>query len=102
MCVDNPAEARFLTLEERAWAVERLRDNNTGMENKAVKWGQVKEALLSPLIWLYIIVQFANKCVSQFRNPLDISLPINDSYQCRHWSDHSFVSIATTTCSDSL
>ncbi len=29
---NNPAEARFLTPEERLWAIERLRDNNTGLE----------------------------------------------------------------------
>lgn len=32
--LDNgPATARFLTPEERLWAVERLRDNNTGIVN---------------------------------------------------------------------
>lgn len=29
---NNPAVARFLTVEERKWAVERLRSNNTGVE----------------------------------------------------------------------
>jgi hypothetical protein len=30
---NNPAEAKFLTPEERSWAIERLRDNNTGVES---------------------------------------------------------------------
>lgn len=30
---NSPATARFLTPQERLWAVERLRDNNTGIEN---------------------------------------------------------------------
>ena len=33
---NNPAVARFLTPEERRWAVERLRSNNTGVETSAL------------------------------------------------------------------
>ena len=49
---NNPAEARFLTAEERLWAVERLRDNNQGSSGQGVNWGQVGEALWSPVTWL--------------------------------------------------
>lgn len=31
---NSPETARFLTPEERLWAVERLRDNNTGIVNR--------------------------------------------------------------------
>ncbi|KAJ7676304.1 major facilitator superfamily domain-containing protein [Mycena rosella] len=35
----------FLTLEERALAIHRIRKNNTGILNRQIKWNQVKEAL---------------------------------------------------------
>jgi hypothetical protein len=78
----NPAEARFLTPEERLWAIERLRDNNTGLETSEWTWGtlhqvgqssllvpsslitekikgkQVLETLLSPQIWLFVALSF--------------------------------------------
>jgi hypothetical protein len=40
---NNPATAKFLTPQERLWAVERLRNNNTGVETKEIKWKQVLE-----------------------------------------------------------
>jgi hypothetical protein len=78
----NPAEARFLTPEERLWAIERLRDNNTGLETSEWRWGtiqqvgqssllvrsslitekikgkQVLETLISPQIWLFVALSF--------------------------------------------
>lgn len=36
---NSPETARFLTPQERLWAVERLRDNNTGIVNR--KWSLV-------------------------------------------------------------
>ncbi|TXT07424.1 hypothetical protein VHUM_03144 [Vanrija humicola] len=55
---NNPAQAYFLTPEERAWAIERLRDNNTGVETKEVKWSQVLDTFTSPAIYLYFIITF--------------------------------------------
>jgi MFS family permease len=55
---NNPAEARFLTPEERRWAIERLRDNNTGVETKEFKWKQVLECFTSPPIWFFFCLTF--------------------------------------------
>jgi MFS family permease len=55
---NNPAEAKFLTAEEKTWAVERLRDNNTGIESKEFKWNQLLEAMLSPQLWLFVGLSF--------------------------------------------
>ncbi|RSH80850.1 hypothetical protein EHS25_007019 [Saitozyma podzolica] len=55
---NNPATAKFLTPQERLWAVERLRNNNTGIETKEVKWNQVLECLLSPAVWLFFVITF--------------------------------------------
>lgn len=49
---NNPSEARFLTPEERLIAVERLRDNNAGAASHTVNWGQVGEAMWSPVTWM--------------------------------------------------
>ncbi|GFZ51567.1 LOW QUALITY PROTEIN: hypothetical protein JCM24511_09334 [Saitozyma sp. JCM 24511] len=55
---NNPATAKFLTPQERLWAVERLRNNNTGVETKEIKWNQVLETLISPAIWIYFVITF--------------------------------------------
>jgi hypothetical protein len=58
---NNPATAKFLTPQERLWAVERLRNNNTGVETKEIKWNQVLECVVSPSVWLFIAVTFCVK-----------------------------------------
>lgn len=55
---NNPAEARFLTPQERKWAVERLRDNNTGVETKEFKWAHVLETFTSPPIYFFFCITF--------------------------------------------
>lgn len=42
---DSPVTAKGLSLDEKRLAVERLRSNQTGVENKHLKWYQIKEAL---------------------------------------------------------
>ncbi|ORY85703.1 major facilitator superfamily domain-containing protein [Protomyces lactucae-debilis] len=56
---DNPMTARMLTAPERLMAVERLRSNQQAVENKNIKWYQVKEALRDVNTWLYILFSFA-------------------------------------------
>lgn len=41
---DSPVTAKGLDEREKRIAVERLRDNQTGIENKHLKWYQVREA----------------------------------------------------------
>ncbi|KAI5451305.1 hypothetical protein NCC49_001900 [Naganishia albida] len=55
---NSPETARFLTPQERLWAVERLRDNNTGIVNRQFKWYQAVEACISPLLWLFVALTF--------------------------------------------
>ncbi|KAJ4386139.1 hypothetical protein N0V93_009032 [Gnomoniopsis smithogilvyi] len=56
---DSPMNARFLTPEEKYWAVERLASNRTGIHNKVWKWEQVSEAVLDVKIWLIFIFNIA-------------------------------------------
>ena len=56
---NSPADAWFLTPEERIAAVERLRAGQTGVKNTEFKAEQVKEALLDVKIWLVAITMAA-------------------------------------------
>ncbi|KAK7710882.1 hypothetical protein SLS63_012845 [Diaporthe eres] len=56
---DSPMNARFLTAEEKFWAVERLASNRTGISNRVWKWDQAREALLDVRIWLIFFFNIA-------------------------------------------
>ncbi|KAH9483910.1 putative transporter PB10D8.01 [Psilocybe cubensis] len=49
---DSPTTAYFLTPEERTQAVQRIRSNQAGVENKQWKRDQFIETLLDPKIWV--------------------------------------------------
>ncbi|KAG8932679.1 hypothetical protein FRC02_000782 [Tulasnella sp. 418] len=53
---DNPMTARFLTIEERRIAVERLRSNMTGIENKEFKVYQFMEGLCDIKLYLFLLM----------------------------------------------
>lgn len=48
---NSPLDCKFLNEEERMIAVERLRDNRTGVQNKEFKKYQLFEALRDPLVY---------------------------------------------------
>ncbi|KAJ3546254.1 hypothetical protein NM688_g5536 [Phlebia brevispora] len=50
---DSPTNAWFLTPEERVKAVQRIKGNQTGVENKHFKMEQFWEALTDPKTWLF-------------------------------------------------
>jgi MFS family permease len=56
---DSPMNARFLTAEEKFWAVKRLASNRTGISNRVWKWDQVREALSDVRIWLIFLFNVA-------------------------------------------
>lgn len=53
---DSPVTASMLSPHERRIAVERLRDNQTGVENKQFKSYQLFEALRDPKTWLFFLM----------------------------------------------
>ncbi|KAL0058349.1 hypothetical protein AAF712_014983 [Marasmius tenuissimus] len=55
---DSPTKARFLTLDEKIIALERLRANNQGTENKVWKWDHVWEFLLDGKTYLWFLLLF--------------------------------------------
>ncbi|KUI53631.1 hypothetical protein VP1G_01042 [Cytospora mali] len=52
---DSPVTASILSERERRIAVERLRENQTGVENKHFKWCQLIEALRDPKTYFFFL-----------------------------------------------
>lgn len=57
---DNPMKCKFLTHDEKIWAIERLRDNKTGIENKHFKAYQAWECLRDPQTWLISLITISS------------------------------------------
>ncbi|PYH36335.1 MFS allantoate transporter [Aspergillus neoniger CBS 115656] len=53
---DSPVNARTFSTRERRLTIERLRDNQTGVENKTLKPTQVLEALLDWKVWVFLLL----------------------------------------------
>lgn len=53
---DSPVTAKGLTMRERRIAVKRLRDNQTGVENKHLKPYQVLEAFKDYKLYYFFIL----------------------------------------------
>ncbi|EFQ34484.1 major facilitator superfamily transporter [Colletotrichum graminicola] len=71
---DSPASAKFLSHQEKAAHLERIRDNEQGIGSQQFKWKHVKEALLDTMTWLYAFWIFAanipNSIATSFGNIL--------------------------------
>lgn len=78
---DNPMSSR-LSHEEKVAAVERLRENNTGIENKHFKLYQVLECLRDPQVLLLSLITIAasipNGAVGSFQSILISSFGFTD------------------------
>jgi MFS family permease len=60
----HPTTARWLSEEQKYVAIERIRLNNTGTQNTHFKWSQVRECLLDPKSWLWVVMIFTISLVS--------------------------------------
>jgi MFS family permease len=56
---DNPLTAFFLLREMKAVALERIRSELIGIENKQFKPEQAKEAFIDPKTYLYMLILFS-------------------------------------------
>ncbi|KAJ3559826.1 hypothetical protein NM688_g100 [Phlebia brevispora] len=69
---DSPLHARFLSRQERIAAVERIRSDQGGTENKKIKKVQIIEALLDIRTWLIVlstlVTSIPNGSLSNFGN----------------------------------
>ncbi|KAI7514775.1 allantoate permease [Hortaea werneckii] len=59
---DSPLKAQFLTQDERRGVIDRIKENETGVENKHWKKEQFAEALLDIKTWLLFIFAVASNC----------------------------------------
>ncbi|KAF2678552.1 MFS general substrate transporter [Lentithecium fluviatile CBS 122367] len=70
---DNPMSSR-LTPAEKVWAIERLRENQTGIENTHFKWYQVIDCLTDPQTYLLSLITITsnipNGAVSSYQATL--------------------------------
>lgn len=57
--------ASFLTEDEQAMAIERLRANQAGSDSREVRWSQAKEAIKDVKTLLFFIMSFGNSLGSQ-------------------------------------
>lgn len=55
---DSPTRTHILNEEEKLIAIERLRQNQTGIENYAWKWAHVREAAMDIKTWLWAAMMF--------------------------------------------
>ncbi|CAG9993054.1 unnamed protein product [Clonostachys byssicola] len=55
---DSPMRAKCFTEEDKRLMVERVRDNQTGVQNRTFKKAHVYEALRDPQMWCYGLIQF--------------------------------------------
>lgn len=56
---DSPMRAKCFSEEDKHLIVERLRSNQTGIQNKKFRAYQVWEALRDPQMWCYCIIQIS-------------------------------------------
>ncbi|CZR68621.1 related to allantoate permease [Phialocephala subalpina] len=61
---DSPVNCRQLSEEEKRIVVERLRENQTGVENKHIKWYQIKEAFGDYKVFLLFMMGLCQSVVN--------------------------------------
>ncbi|KAF8271799.1 major facilitator superfamily domain-containing protein, partial [Lactarius quietus] len=69
---DSPTSAWFLTIDERAKAVQRIKENQTGVENKHFKKEQMIEALTDKKTWLFALFAALDNVPNSIVNQLQI------------------------------
>lgn len=60
---DSPMQAKCFTEDQKRLMVERVRANETGIQNKTYKKYQIIEALTDPIIWCYVMLQITSTLV---------------------------------------
>lgn len=53
---DSPMRAKCFSEADKALMVERVRSNQTGLQNKKFRFYQMKEAFLDPQTWCYCLI----------------------------------------------
>lgn len=61
---DSILSAKRFTLEEKALLIARGRLGHTGILNRTIKWGQVREALCDVQVWLLFLFVLLNETIN--------------------------------------
>ncbi|TFY71367.1 hypothetical protein EVG20_g1640 [Dentipellis fragilis] len=69
---DSPTTAWFLTPEERVTAVQRIRVNQAGVENKVWKRDQAIETLKDPKTWIFAVFAAVTNLLNSLTNQRQI------------------------------
>ena len=56
---DSIMKAKCWSEEDKVLLVERLRENELGVQNRQFKMEQAKEAALDPVVWIMFTMQFS-------------------------------------------
>ncbi|KAL2813607.1 major facilitator superfamily domain-containing protein [Aspergillus granulosus] len=56
---DSPVQCWYFSDREKFVCLERVKNNNTGIEDKMIKWYQVRECLVDPKTWLLALFAIA-------------------------------------------
>lgn len=78
---DSPVHAKMLTHEERIAAIERVRDDQGGTENRRFKKAQVYEALSDVRTWLIVLSTFLSECKYEMRKDLSTIFITQQAYR---------------------
>lgn len=62
---DSPVTAKGLSKRERRMAVERLRENQTGVENKNLKPYQILEAFMDYKLYMFFLLGIVCMCLRE-------------------------------------
>ncbi|TAQ91010.1 hypothetical protein B7494_g607 [Chlorociboria aeruginascens] len=60
---DSPMKAKCFDNDQKRILIERIRANETGIQNKTFKHYQMIEALTDPVIWCYFLIQVTSTIV---------------------------------------
>ncbi|THV06909.1 MFS general substrate transporter [Dendrothele bispora CBS 962.96] len=69
---DSPTSAWFFTDDEKRIAIQRIKENQTGVENKHFKKEQMYEALLDPKTWLFALFSALDNVPNSLTNQRQI------------------------------
>lgn len=65
---DDPSETKWLTEEERALAVARIKKDTVGGQGRASVWSGLRQACTDPKMWLFVLMQNLHISACSFNN----------------------------------
>lgn len=65
---DDPSETKWLTEEERALAVARIKRDTVGHEGRASVWSGLHQAATDPKLWVFVLMQNLHLSACSFNN----------------------------------